>query len=57
VIRYMAQLPFRMAKAAVLVPAGDLDGALCISSAARYMEQFCEAFSAAHGTPGEDSDS
>jgi hypothetical protein len=39
-LSYIAKLPVRMAKAALAVPMADLDAALCLSAAARYMEVF-----------------
>jgi hypothetical protein len=39
-LSYIAKLPVRMAKAALAVPMADLDAALCLSAAARYMDAF-----------------
>jgi hypothetical protein len=44
VIRYLALLPFRMARAAALVPVRDADEALCLSQGCRELPLLMEAY-------------
>lgn len=45
-MRYLLQLPFRMARAAAVVPLHDLDRALCLSEVNHYIESMAAFFEA-----------
>ena len=43
-VRYLLQLPRRMARAALAVPLNDLDNALQLSAATTFMETYAASF-------------
>lgn len=41
---YLLTLPGRMLRAAIAIPLGDVDQALCLSAATRYIDSWADAF-------------
>lgn len=50
---YLLKLAGRMTRAAVAVPLGDIDRALALSAATRYIDGWADAFAAMRPAPEE----